>query len=1003
MRKVIGAILLASLPLTGAAASDPDARIDYIRDVKPILSNNCYACHGPDAGKRKADLRLDIKEGAFAKLEKGYAIVPGDLKKSLLAGRITAADPDDLMPPAKSGKKLTPAQIDTLRKWIEQGAEWKAHWAFVPPAKTAPPIVKNVPWGRNDVDRFILARLEKEGLTPSPEADPVTLIRRLSFDLTGLPPTPAEVDAFVNDKAADALEKAADRLLASPAYGERMALYWLDLVRFADSRGYHSDNPRNVAAFRDYIIRAFNDNLPFDRFTVEQLAGDLLPNATLWQRVASGYNKLNQTTEEGGAQGREYEAKSVADRVRNVSSVWMGATMGCCECHDHKFDPFTTRDFYRMGAFFADIKEGSISDGDKGIPVPTAEQEAEAARLDAKAVELKKKADVSSPDLETAQAAWEKDALKSVAWVTLIPASIKSSGGATLLTQPDGSVLASGTNPAKDNYTVESKSDQKGVTAIRLEVLADGSFPGQGPGRAVNGNIVLTRFRIKSGGKDVPIAKATADHSQDAFPISSALDAKGSTGWALLPQTGKDHFAVFELKEPLAAGPLSVILEHQSVHGQHAIGKFRLSATTLANPGDAAPLPGLVKTALESPAEKRTDAQKKDLATYYRSISPLLKPLRTEIAAAEAAKAEVLKNTRKSLVSMPGDPRVVRILPRGNWLDSTGEVVTPAPPAFLPALEIGARRATRLDLANWLVDRRNPLPSRVFVNRLWKLFYGMGISKSLEDLGAQGEVPVNPELLDWLAMEFVDSKWDVKRMVRLLVTTAAYRQTSNVTPALRERDPFNRLIARQSRFRHDAETVRDNALAVGGILVRKIGGESVKPYQPKGYWFNLNFPKREWESDPGENGHRRGIYTWWQRTFHHPSMMAFDAPSREEACPERPRSNIPQQALALLNDPTYIEAARAFALRIVREGGRTPEERIAWAWREALSRKPAPDEVRVVAQLQKAHFEKYKADPKAAGELLAAPAPKDADAAELASWTSAARTILNLHETITRY
>ncbi|MBI3855978.1 MAG: PSD1 domain-containing protein [Planctomycetes bacterium] len=986
----------------------PD-RIQFNRDVRPILSENCYKCHGPDPKAREAKLRFDTREGIFATLDEGHiAVAPGSLGTSQLWKRITSTDKDEKMPPAKSGKKLTPRDAAVLRKWIEQGAEWQGHWAFIPPAKGAPPAAKNAKWVRNGIDGFILARLEKEGLRPSPEADPVTLIRRLSFDLTGLPPAPEEVEEFVKDPAGG-YEKAVDRYLASPHYGERMALLWLDLVRFADSRGFHSDNPRNVGSYRDYVIQAFNENLPFDRFTLEQLAGDLLPEPTLRQKVASGYNKLNLTTEEGGAQAKEYEAKTAADRVRNASGVWMGATLGCAECHDHKFDPFTTKDFYRFAAFFADISEGAIGDGDKGIYVPTDAQVVELKKLEDAIAGLKKTLDAPTPELAAAQAEWETRALVPAAWTVLVPESVKAKDGSHFLVEEDGSVVVTGKPVAKDTHTITTSVPLQGVRGLRLEALTWPTLPKSGPGASAGGNFVLTSLSAKSGDKTVAFHRPAADFSQDQFPVANLLDDKKETGWAVLPQVGREHSAVVEFKEPFGTAertPLVVTLEYRSSQNEHLLGRFRLSVTADTTPASAVTLPSKIRAILETPAEKREEAKKKELAAYYRTIAPLLDKVRTEISDTDRKLQDFQKTVRRSLITTAmAQPRTVRVLPRGNWLDSTGEVVAPGVPASMKPLATGDKRATRLDLAKWLVSRDNPLTARVFVNRLWKLAFGTGISKRLDDLGAQGEWPVHPELLDWLASEFMDGAWDVKKALKLIVLSSTYRQSSTPSKELRERDPYNRLVACQSRWRLDAESVRDNALAVSGLLVRRIGGDSVKPFQPKGYWSFLNFPTREWETDKGEEAYRRGLYTWWQRTFIHPGLMAFDAPSREECCAERARSNIPQQALVLLNDPTYVEAARAFAVKIVKEGGATPAERLAWACRRALSRRPTAQELKVLGALQEKHLEQYAADPKSAEQILAvgqAPAPKDLPAAELASWTSVARVILNLHETITR-
>jgi len=742
-----------------------EERLQFNRDIRPILSDNCFLCHGPDANRREADLRLDLRDEAVQQV-----LVPGKPDESEVVARIYSSDPDTIMPPPDSHKQLTDRQKELLKRWIAEGAEYRGHWAYEPPAKPATPA------GVNAIDHLTSEQLAKAGASFAPEADRRTLIRRLYFDLIGLPPGPQEVDTFLADDSPNAYEQLVERLLTMPQYGERMALSWLDVVRFADTIGYHSDNPRNVWPYRDYVMQAFNENKPFDRFTVEQVAGDLLPDSTREQKVASCFNRLLLSTEEGGAQPKDYEARMLTDRVRAVGTVWLGQTLGCCQCHDHKFDPATMRDFYSLGAFFADIQEPIIGRREDGMMVLDEAQRQELERHRSAVAELEKQAEVE-----------------------------------------------------------------------------------------------------KEGG----------------------------------------------------------------------------------------------------------------------------------LAEAKKALAEFEKTLPRCLVSVSmSTPRTVRILPRGNWMDDSGEIVQPAVPAYLPHGGVPRdRRLNRLDLAQWLVSRDNPLTARVFVNRLWKQFFGVSLSKVPDDLGSQGEWPVYPELLDWLACEFMDSGWDVKHLVRTTVTSRTYRQTSAASQELQERDPDNRWLARQSRYRLDAELVRDNALRIAGLLVPKIGGPSVKPYQPEGYWENLNFPTRTWVADTGEAQYRRGLYTWWQRSFPHPSLLAFDAPSREECAAERPRSNIPQQALVLLNDPTYVEAARTFAARILKEGGADTRARLTWAWRQALQRAPREEEVRIIQTLLEKHQVQYAQDAQASAAILKAgmaPAPPDLDPAELAAWTSVARVILNLHETVTR-
>ncbi|MFI5007085.1 MAG: PSD1 and planctomycete cytochrome C domain-containing protein, partial [Solirubrobacterales bacterium] len=1006
----------------GAAGSG--SRLAFNRDVRPILAGNCYACHGPDRNNRQMGLRLDREEGAKTALATGnIAIVPGNLEKSALYQRITNPDEQKRMPHVSSGKeRLSPAQIATLRRWIEEGAEWQPHWSYIPPSRTPPPAVKRAGWARNPVDVFVLAEIEKAGLAPSPEAARPDLLRRLSLDLVGLPPTPDEVAAFVGDQRNDAFERQVDRLLASPRFGERMALFWLDLVRYADSVGYHSDNSRTVWRYRDWVINAFNGNMPFDRFTTEQLAGDLLGRPSREQRIASGYNRLLQTTEEGGAQPKEYRAIYLADRVRNASTVWLGATVGCAQCHDHKFDPYLAKDFASFGAFFADVAETPVGRREPDY-LPDEAQRPRLEALQAEIKRLRKQLEKTTPEIEAAQLKWESTlgGTRALAYSLLEPVEASSASGTRLLIQGnDFSLLAttaSGPKPPRDTYTVRFKTVLKGITAFRLEAVTFEELPKGGPGRDPEGGFVVSEIVIQDGaGRPIPLRNATAStrpavEATALFSPAAAIDGRtASGGWTLAAADGDSHRLVAETVRPVGAGEettFTVVL-HQNAGQGRTLGRFRMAATT-----DAAPVrtgPGvevskeILAIAATEPA-KRTEEQRDRIAAFYRRMAPELASARAALRAAELAKADLVKDVPQSLVSVAQDPEPVRILPRGNFLDESGEVVTPAVPHFLPQIDTGGRRATRLDLGAWLTSADNPLTARVFVNRLWKLAFGQGLTRTLEDLGSQGDWPTHPELLDWLAVEFVDSGWDVKHMVRTLVTSATYRQASRVSRDLVERDPYNRLYARQSRFRLDAELVRDNALAISGLLSTRVGGPSVHPYQPKGYWTYLNFPPREWDDDVGEDQYRRGLYTWWQRTFPQPSLLAFDAPSREECLAERTRSNVPQQALVLLNDPTYVESARVFAERIVREGGPTFEDRLRWAYARALARAPSGDEVRILAALYAKQSAEYRADPRAATKLVAAgqaPVPKDVSIVDLAGWTSVARAILNLPEVITR-
>ena len=971
--KILKSVLTAAILCHQGVSAEK--RIRYDRDIRPILSENCFSCHGPDEHERKAKLRLDVKDGGmYEERDAGTSVVPGKPAESDLLYRLTTGDQEEVMPPPETEKFLKPEEITLIRKWIEQGAEWEGHWSYEIPQKA------KVPDGRHPVDYFIAdRRLGEEGLKPSPPAKPHELVRRLSFDLTGLPPAAGEVVAFRGQWARDqagAVRKAARRLLDSPRYGERMAVFWLDLVRYADSIGYHSDNPMDVYLYREWVINAFNSNQPFDEFTRWQLAGDLLPNATDEQKVASGYNRLLQTTEEGGAQAAEYVTIYAADRVRNLSGAWLGSTLGCAQCHDHKYDPYTMKDFYSMGAFFADIQERAVGRRGGAIPVATRMHREKADALGEKIEELTKAASVGTPEVARAQKEWEKSLLTVVDpslgdWYLIGPFS----GGDV------NRVFGTAFAPEK---------------GIKLEAGVAGKKWARRP-NFLDGKV-----------------HALPSDANAAWYLYRAIEAPRETQLAL-SLGSDDGIKVWvngreQLSKNVARGPapdqekITVALRRGTNHYLMKIVNGG-GGSGFYFKGGGSNVPADVIAAARVPTTERTDEQKRALADYYLTVSPALAEARSKLAAARQEKADFEKNLPKTLVTTSGNPREMRILKRGSWLDKSGSLVQPAIPGFLGSLETGERRASRLDLAEWVVHQKNPLTARTFVNRVWKLFFGAGLSRNVDDLGAQGQWPSHPELLDWLAVDFVENDWDVKRLIELIVTSRTYAQSSRSTPKMRERDALNILLARQSRFRLDAEMVRDNALAVAGILVEEIGGRSVKPYQPRGYWRHLNFPGRTWQHDNGPNQYRRAIYTHWQRSLLHPSLLAFDAPSREECTAERPRSNTPLQALVLLNDPTYVEAASAFAERVMRDGGKDADSRIRWAFQQALSRPPNDRELRLVADLQARQLKRYLADGAAAGELLTVgirPAPEDLPAAELASWTAVARTILNLHETITR-
>jgi hypothetical protein len=1004
-------------------------KVDFNRDIRPLLSDHCFACHGNDTTQLKGSLRLDQRAAALAPAKSGKpAVVPGQPEASELIRRILTTDVDDLMPPPESHKALNAAQKDLLRRWIAEGAEYQGHWAYQPPVR---PRVAGT--GADALDQLVQARLPEAGVRPAPEADRRTLARRLYFDLVGLPPSPAEITAFEQDPAPDAYPRLVERLLASPHYGERMAQGWLDVVRFADTIGYHSDNPRNIWPYRDYVIRSFNQNRPFDQFTREQLAGDLLPGAGQEQRVASAFNRLLLTTEEGGAQTKDYESRYLTDRVRAVGSVWLGQTIGCAQCHDHKFDPITARDFYSLGAFFADVNEAIIGRREDGMLVPEPEQAAELARRSARAEAAKGKLEGPHPELEAVHARWLADLeaarVAATRWTVLTPAAVSSTGGSELQVRDDGSVKVGGKNPDQDQYTVQWTSAPAATVGLRLEVLPDDSLPAKGPGRAPNGNFVLTEVvaRVTKAGvepRKLAWRGALASREQTtlvegnpygAWTAASAIDGDvrgDKAGWAILPEVGKPHQLWLELAEPLtlAAGEsLEIELQQKHGNGGHNLGRFRWAATADAaavRPPTAFPLAKELSEWIAVPAASRTAEQRAQLWAEFRKVAPELAEQRKEVADTAKAKQDYEATVARCLITERNtQPRTVRILPRGNWLIETGEAVEPALPAYLAGARPAGKRLTRLDLADWLVSPNHPLTARVTMNRLWRQFFGTGLSRVMDDFGAQGEPPANLALLDWLACEFRDSGWDVKHMVRTVVLSQTYRQSSSASKDLLAQDPYNRLLARQGRWRIEAEQVRDQALSLAGLLVPAVGGPSVNPYQPDGYWENLNFPTRSYPASQGAGQYRRGLYTWWQRSYVHPSMLAFDAPTREECAAERNRSNLPQQALVLLNDPSYVEAARAFAERILRECRGDADARIRWAWREALGRAPNPTELASLRSLLDPQWNEWKADRGAAQALVSVgqrPVPVDLDAAELAAWIDIARVLLNLHETVTR-
>jgi len=1046
-------------------------KVSFNRDIRPIFSDICFTCHGPDVSKMKGGLRLDTKETAMKGGDSGPAIVPGKAEESEVFKRLITHDAEDIMPPKKFGKTLNTAQIETVRRWIAEGAEYQGHWAFIKPERPPVPGVKN-PIGKiqNPIDAFVLARLEKEGLKPQPEAPKETLIRRVSLDLTGIPPTPAEVDAFLADKSPDAYGKVVDRLLSSPRYGEQMAVRWLDLARYADSNGFQTDSSRQQWHWRDWVIRAFNRNMPFDEFTIEQLGGDLLPpvagspGATRDQIVATGFNRNHRLNGEGGRIVEEWFAETVIDRVETTGLTWMALTLNCCRCHDHKYDPIKQKEFYQLFAFFNSNKETGVLEGGNRnggntpptIPLPTPEEEAKLATLDAAVKDAEKRVAAAEKELPALQATWERTFVREMKasaspWTPLETTVVKSIGGATLTRQPDGSWLAGGSNPANDTYEIEANLASGQFTGLLLEVFPDPSLPGQSLGRSSNGNFVLSNLEVEVNvpGGNAPIeaefTRVESSYDQKGWEaaligINQPKPAKGrpakgkaakkapqnKPGWAVdgndpakrLPR--KALFVCDPITVPKGA-TLTVRLIHGSPFADHNIGRFRLSATAFPPSMvklEGGKIPDVVLAALKAEPARRTPEQARELTKFYReNTGNPAKKAEAALAAANKAReaAEQGVSTTMVMQEIP-QPRVAHVLVRGEY-DKPGDVVPRALPAVMPPLPAGAPN-NRLGLARWLVSGEHPLTARVWVNREWERFFGTGLVKTSENLGSQAEWPSHPELLDWLAVEFargssadrivrVTKPWDMKAMQKLIVMSATYRQSSRVTPEVLAKDPENRLLARGPRFRLGAEALRDQALAVSGLLVEKIGGPSVKPYMPVAVWDETSVygDMRNYKEDTGESLYRRTLYTIWKRTAAPPSMMLFDSPSREICTVKRSRTNTPLQALTLLNEVTYIEAARSLAQRMIAEGGSKPEERIAWAFRLATCRAPRPDEVNVLAAGLAKRLARFRQSPAEAAKILAVGESK-ADArfnpVELAAYTSTANVLLNLDEVVTR-
>jgi mono/diheme cytochrome c family protein len=1025
----------------GEADADPSKKtaapktVDFTREIRPILADKCFQCHGPDARQRKGKLRLDSRRDATEPAASGStALVPGHLDESELYQRITAEDPEERMPPASSKKALSPEEIARLKTWIEQGAAYQEHWAFVPPVRPKVPSVKNPSWCRNPIDFFVLARLEGEGLEPSTAADKVTLIRRLSLDLVGLPPSIEEVEPFLADKRQDADERLVDRLLDSPHYGERWGRIWLDAARYADSDGYEKDKSRQVFAYRDWVIGALNRDLPYNEFIIEQIAGDLLSGSGQDRRVATGFLRNSMINEEGGVDPEQFRMEAMFDRMDCIGKAVLGLTIQCAQCHSHKYDPLTQEEYYRLFAFLNNSHEANVA-------VYSPEEQMKRAEILRKIREIEDDLKHREPAWRDRMAEWEKRAAADQPdWQVLRPeVDEESTGGEKELPMDDGSYLSQGYAPTKHTLTMSVKTDVSPITAFRLELLNDPNLPMGGPGRSIKGTAALTEFRVEAAPADAPgkrtsvkFAHVTADVNPSerpldpifddksgkkrvTGPIGFAIDGKSDTAWGIDIGPGRRNQprkAVFVAEKPIAFPKGTILTIHYvQNHGgwnsddnqSHNLGRFRLSITSKSGAA-ADPLPAAVRETLVVPRDKRTAAQEATVFSYWRTTVPAWKVANDQI---DALWAQHPEGAGQLVLSERSTRRPTNLLQRGDFLKPV-KSVDAGVPAFLHPMPAGSE-GSRLDFARWLVARRSPTAARSIVNRVWQAYFGTGIVATSEDFGLQCEPPSHAELLDWLAVEFMDRGWSFKRLHHLIVTSSTYRQSSRTTPALQARDPYNRLLARGPRFRVDAEIVRDIALAASGLLEPKVGGPSTFPPAPE-FLFQppTSYGPKVWYEAKGPGRYRRALYTFRYRSVPYPMLQSFDAPNGDFACVRRTRSNTPLQALTTLNEPIFLECARALALRTLREGGSDDAVRIEYAFRRCLTRKPTGDEAATLLDLlhkEVRRFEKPGADPwaLAADDPGHKPElPKDASPAQLAAWTAVSRVLLNLDETITK-
>jgi hypothetical protein len=1036
----LGILLAVGGTIRFAHAQDA---VVFNRDIRPILSEHCFQCHGPDAQQRQGSLRLDQHEDAILAGESGKrAIVPGQSKQSELWSRILNEDPDSVMPPPHLGKPLSHRQIELIGKWIDQGAAYQGHWAFIPPERPAIPLAEQADRYPNPIDRFVLDKLRNKGFELSAPCAKETLIRRVSLDLIGLPPTLAEIDAFVADDSSDAYEKVVDRLLASPHYGERMAIAWLDLARYADSNGFQVDSSRQQWPWRDWVIDAFNRNMPYDQFTIEQIAGDMLPDATLSQKVASGFNRNHRLNGEGGIIAEEWRVETVIDRVETTGMTWLGLTLNCCRCHDHKYDPISQQEFYSLFAYFNNVAESGTLQGESRntepvISVPTADQLDELKEHEAQIQKAQEALGQAEAKIDEYLEPWEEEFKKTIAtdkptWNTLDPTSVKARSTAVLAKQPDGSYLASGENPTHDVYEIQSKLLAGRLTGVLLECFPDPSLPQQSLGRYPNGNFVLTRLELvvqpPQGAPAITakITEAQADYSQKDWDISNTVQGNSGRGWAVDGPTRKEICrAMFLLEQPIDVPQDATITVRlvQETLGQHNIGRFRLATTSLPKSAVAiggVQIPESIKSIVSTPKSERTPEHRKELEAYYRKVAD--GPIQQAARNVEAAKkklndAKAAWPTVMVMQEMP-KPREAFVLIRGEY-DKRGERVEAALPKVLPPMKPESPN-DRLGLARWIASRQNPLTARVWVNRMWEKFMGNGLVKTTENFGSQADWPSHPELLDWLAVEWMEPTvleqaagepihpWDIKALQKLIVMSQAYQQSASLVgkEKLLEADPENRLLGRGPRFRLSGELLRDQALQASGLLAQKIGGPSVKPYMPDGVWDETSVygDLRNYKHDTDERLYRRSLYTVWKRTAAPPTMLLFDAPNREICIVKRSRTNTPLQALSLLNEVTYVEAARKLGERMMLSSGASITDKLRFGFRLVTGRNPNDQEIAVLEESWHEDRTYYAQNQEQAKRLVAIGESKsNADSsADLAAFTLAGNVLLNLDEVITR-